>query len=631
VYPGGHAFVGGLQDNGTQRGSAGGADFRRLIGGDGAFTAIDSLDTNVIYGSSQNFAFRRSVDGGATFVTARTGITEPVGNFAFIAPLAQDPKESRRLWAGGRALWRTNNGAVNWTAASGPIAAQSFSAIAVSPHDSNVVFAGTRTGEIFRTNSALTATAETEWAMSKARTGWVSSILPDASDPSVVYAVYSSFNRVEGDAHLYKSVDGGETWSALDAGGAGLPDAPYFSIVQHPDNPAILFLAGDLGIFVSTDAGAAWAREDESFPAIPTQYLTVERDGSGSVLYAFTYGRGVWRVRLSGDPANCTFSLTPAGNVQAGAGGGLLTRTLAVGDGCRWSAFSNTTWIRVVSAPSGAGSTEVRLLIDANDSGSARTGTITVAGLSFAVAQPATQGINFADEAGSAPSFTDLPYAAVMDTRTATAGGLDPTHSCTNSRDNRSVWFRYQASASRTVTASVIGYRYDVFGNPGTVIAAYLDGNPPGNELACAVNTSQTPSTSSISFPVTAGQYYLIQVSGVGANGIGGYLVFSMTAANPGADVLPRSLDFGSVFVNETAERRFIIKNSGNQALSVALTLANPAGEFTLAGSPANVTIPVGGQREWIVRFTPKGEGVAEGVLRFGSTTVPMRGSGASR
>jgi hypothetical protein len=357
----------------------------------------------------------------------------------------------------------------------------------------------------------------------------------------------------------------------------------------------------------------------------------VERDGSGSVLYAFTYGRGVWRVRLSGDPANCTFSLTPAGNVQAGAGGGLLTRTLAVGDGCRWSAFSNTTWIRVVSAPSGAGSTEVRLLIDANDSGSARTGTITVAGLSFAVAQPATQGINFADEAGSAPSFTDLPYAAVMDTRTATAGGLDPTHSCTNSRDNRSVWFRYQASASRTVTASVIGYRYDVFGNPGTVIAAYLDGNPPGNELACAVNTSQTPSTSSISFPVTAGQYYLIQVSGVGANGIGGYLVFSMTAANPGADVLPRSLDFGSVFVNETAERRFIIKNSGNQALSVALTLANPAGEFTLAGSPANVTIPVGGQREWIVRFTPKGEGVAEGVLRFGSTTVPMRGSGASR
>jgi hypothetical protein len=65
--------------------------------------------------------------------------------------------------------------------------------------------------------------------------------------------------------------------------------------------------------------------------------------------------------------------------------------------------------------------------------------------------------------------------------------------------------------------------------------------------------------------------------------------------------------------------------------LSVALTLANPAGEFTLAGSPANVTIPVGGQREWIVRFTPKGEGVAEGVLRFGSTTVPMRGSGASR
>lgn len=629
VYPGGYAIAGGLQDNGTQRGSAGGTNFKRILGGDGGFMAIDSLDANRIYASSQSFAFRRSTDGGSTFQSATNGIRDGSDAFAFIAPLAQDPRDSRTLWTGGRSLWRTTDGAGSWVAASAPIADRSFSSVTVSPHDSKVVYAGTRTGEIYRNDDALSSGPGSDWVMSKARQGWVSSILVDAADPAVVYAVYSSFNREPGDAHLYKSFDRGETWQALD--GDQIPDAPFFSIAQHPEDPNTLFLAGDLGLFVSNDGGQTWVREDESFPAAPTQYLTVRRDGSGSELYAFTYGRGVWRTRLTGDRAVCAASLNPNGNISLSGAGGVISRRFEVAEGCAWAAFTDATWLRVVSASSGEGATELRLLADANESAANRTATVTIADQSFAVAQSIIPSIGAGDEISSAIAIGDLPYGARFSTNlgNASSNGADPVHSCTGSRDARTVWFRYQAASTQTVTATVTGYRFDVYGNPGTVLAAYPDGPSASAELACTVNSAANPSASAISFPVTAGQSYLIQVSGSGANNAGGFLVFSVMASTRGADVLPKIVDFGAVPVGESRDQRILLKNSGNVPLRVAPAVSGSP-QFTLVGGSDPVTLQPGAQREWQVRFTSQdsGDEPVAGVLQFGSETpasIPLR------
>ena len=619
VYPGGHAFLGGLQDNGTLRGVSGSANFVRLNGGDGAISAVDSLDVNVVYVASQTFAFLRSTDGGASFTSARNGIAEQSDGFAFIAPLAVDPKDNRRMWTGGRSLWRTGNGAVSWGAASGVIADRSFSAIHVSARDSNVVWAGTRTGEIFRTDQALTATVASSWSMSKARTGWVSSILQDHSNPLIVYAVYSSFNREDGDAHVYKSVDRGESWQALD--GVSLPDAPYFAMAQHPVDPNTLYVGGDLGIFVSTDAGASWAREDESFPAVSTQHLTIERDGAGYALYAFTYGRGVWRVRLNdaGAAGGCSYAV-PLEPLNATAAGGILSRTLSTPTECGWTAFSSANWLRVVSAASGAGDTELRLLMNPNDSVS-RTAVVTIADKSFPVTQAALASADAADEPAQAIAVT-LPFAVVVDSRRATTGISDTTHSCTGSRDSKTVWFRYQATSTATVLASVTAVRDTTVGNPGTVITAYaLNDGLAGPELGCAVNTNP------IAFEGREGQTYLIQVSGTGANNVGGFLTVNLVPAAGGVDYLPRSLDFGNVEIGKTETRRFILKNSGNRVL--AYTVSTTDG-FTLSETPtARVSIPVGGQLEWTVRFAPQIEGPVDGALRFGGgIEVRMRGVG---
>lgn len=153
--------------------------------------------------------------------------------------------------------------------------------------------------------------------MSMPRIGWVSALVFDPVNPSTAYAVYSSFNRDAGDAHIYKSSDGGVTWAASDGvGDTALPDAPYFTLVVNPDNPSNLWTAGDLGLFVSMDGGATWTVDTSGFPSVATNYLKIQRDPQGLALYAFTHGRGLWRGRIGA----VTSSSTPASPVPAQSG-----------------------------------------------------------------------------------------------------------------------------------------------------------------------------------------------------------------------------------------------------------------------------------------------------------------------
>src|SRR6478736_4296586 len=113
VYPGAAVYVGGTQDTGTVRGSdaAGALDWRPPIGGDGGYTAIDPTDPNIWYGETTALSLRKTINGGAAFTTSTRGITELSANFLFITPFVMDPSEPKRLYIGGRTLWRTNDAA----------------------------------------------------------------------------------------------------------------------------------------------------------------------------------------------------------------------------------------------------------------------------------------------------------------------------------------------------------------------------------------------------------------------------------------------------------------------------------------------------------------------------------------
>jgi Zn-dependent metalloprotease len=87
----------------------------------------------------------------------------------------------------------------------------------------------------------------------------------------------------------------------------------------------------------------------------------------------------------------CTFAINPTSASFAAAGGtGTVTVTTAAG--CTWSAISNSSFITVTSGSPGSGSGTVQYSVAANTTTSSRTGSITIAGITFNVTQAGTVG-----------------------------------------------------------------------------------------------------------------------------------------------------------------------------------------------------------------------------------------------
>lgn len=384
VSPDGKSYVGGAQDNGTVLGSDRGGinQWTEILGGDGGYSAFDFTDPLTLFASYTYISLSKSTDGGQTFGSATRGISD---QGLFIAPFAVDPSDSQRLWTGGDYLWRTTNGASSWQRASSiaPGALQ-VSALAVSPVDSNRVLAGMADGYILRQDRALTSTSASNWPSTLPRPGFVSSINFDPASPDIAYATYSTF----GGSHVWRTIDGGISWTSIDGAGAGrLPDIPVHSLVVDPGNTARIYLGTDLGVFVTSNGGASWAVEYTGFANVITEMLQLNVDNGVQTLYAFTHGRGVWRVQL--ERPGCRYAISPPTiNIQNDQRTGSVDVT-AVPGGCNWEATGATSqspWLTVSGR--GTASGKATWTIAANTGFVDRVGTATIAGRSLTIIQP---------------------------------------------------------------------------------------------------------------------------------------------------------------------------------------------------------------------------------------------------
>jgi hypothetical protein len=87
-------------------------------------------------------------------------------------------------------------------------------------------------------------------------------------------------------------------------------------------------------------------------------------------------------------PPVCTYTLSRSADfVGAGEGGGSIN--IYTTSACRWTAVSNASWIILASPPSGTGNGYVDYHYTTNPARQQRAGTISIAGLTFTVTQPA--------------------------------------------------------------------------------------------------------------------------------------------------------------------------------------------------------------------------------------------------
>lgn len=317
-----YQLCGGQQESGSacvaSRGNDGSITYRdwRPVGAsEYSYVAPDPLDPNIYYGGTVTRFDRRTgqvqnVSPNAGRGRGAAGSGPDYFRGIRTMPILFSPTNKRKLYYGTNVVWETVNGGTTWkrlsddlsratwtvpasvgiyanTPAATPTRRGVVYTIAPSPVDSNTVWAGTDDGLIHvtrnggRTWSDVTPPQLAPW--------WKVSIM-DAShfDANTAYAAVNTFRLDDLRPHLYRTRDGGKTWTEITSGMSA--DAPTNVIREDPTRRGLLYAGTETHVWVSFDDGEAWQPLKLNMPPISIRDLIVKDDD----IAVGTHGRGFW-------------------------------------------------------------------------------------------------------------------------------------------------------------------------------------------------------------------------------------------------------------------------------------------------------------------------------------------------
>jgi photosystem II stability/assembly factor-like uncharacterized protein len=251
--------------------------------------------------------------GGAA-LPAPVPVSGPPARTVRTQPLIWSPKDPSVLFYATAGVWKSGNGGHSWTAISGDLTRQSWAvpanagkyassvtpspqgsitALAPSPLDVNVLWAGAGDGLIqLTTNGGLKWTDVTPPQIKP----WTRIFNMEAGhfDAKTAYAAANTLRLDDMNPHFWRTHDGGKTWTEINNGIAG--GAVANSIREDPRKKGLLYAATDTQIWVSFDDGDHWQSLRLNMPAISVRDIEVKEDDSClcSDLVAGTHGRGFW-------------------------------------------------------------------------------------------------------------------------------------------------------------------------------------------------------------------------------------------------------------------------------------------------------------------------------------------------
>ena len=344
-----NTLFGGTQGNGSAATSAANSStaWVNVLGGDGAYTAIDPISTSNWYASNPDLP-----PGGLGIQLCSSGVNCHNSGFNFVVtsntvggddagfyfPYILDSGSTTAMLVGTCRVWRgarsggtftplspnfeslgsgTCTGAevnqVRSLATAGPTTSSSGSSVIYATTSGLGPIQGPLTspagGRVWMTGDASTGVFGFADVTDNGPDGNInpnqfpiSSVAADLSDPTGNTAYVGIMGFSGGTGHVWKTTNGGTTWTDFTA---NLPDSPVNAVVVYPAL-AQVYVGTDVGVFASSTSTPDWTELGPNpatnrpgfLPNVAVTALAVFASGGQQLLRASTYGRGMWEFNL---------------------------------------------------------------------------------------------------------------------------------------------------------------------------------------------------------------------------------------------------------------------------------------------------------------------------------------------
>ena len=341
-------IYGAQQDEGSFEGPSAAPDgsvplaaWNRVAYGESTYTVPEPGDPNITYGSGYFSIFLRYdlATGQYQEISPWPNYQEGAASadlkyrFGWTHPILFSPTDPKELLIASQIVLRSDDNGQTWTEISPDLTRNDskteapsgglidldqtgaeiyplVSALAVSPRDANVLWAGSDDGLVH-----VTTDGGKSWQLvtplGLPAFSWVCAIQPSYADTGTAYLSARRYMLDDFKPYVFKTTDFGKHWTPITS---GLHEDSYvFDIRQDPNDPDLLFLGAKNTLEVSFDAGARWQPLTLNLPTAQVRDVAIDAR-QGQIAIA-THGRSFWVL----DNLSLLESLTRHPDVDSGS------------------------------------------------------------------------------------------------------------------------------------------------------------------------------------------------------------------------------------------------------------------------------------------------------------------------
>lgn len=281
-------------------------EWRPVAAEEYGYVVADPLNPNLVYGGKLSRYDKRN---GQSQNISPEAVRSGKYRFLRTAPVLFNPVDKKTLYYAGNVLFKTMDGGNKWDIISPDLSRETWDipesvgiytkedmkkmprrgviyTVAPSYVDINTIWCGTDDGLIHVTRDGgktwknVTPPSVTSWSK-------VSLMEASHTDVNTAYAAVNRIRCNDMRPHIYKTTDGGRTWTEIVN---GLPDDPINVVKEDPVRKGLLFAGSERAVHVSFDDGANWQSLRLNMPATSIRDLVIKDDD----IVVGTHGRSFW-------------------------------------------------------------------------------------------------------------------------------------------------------------------------------------------------------------------------------------------------------------------------------------------------------------------------------------------------